>query len=214
MINLLSPEIKEERNYGRRNRSLLGYSLILLLTAFVTAAIMAGGLQFVGADEDKLKREISDSAVEIAALEASIQSIESVAKRLETAKDVSDLSISFSELIPEIGAVLPEGVVLNALSLTGGITDPLQLDVDLTSSSLAPVLVRNLVESELFEAADIASLSPKGGGDDSDENVGQYTFTASLTASFTGSAELKNKVKAKEAAAAQAAQENANGGNQ
>jgi Tfp pilus assembly protein PilN len=205
MINLLSPNIKEERVYGRRNRTLLGYSFVLLLTAAAIAMIMIISLQFVGSDESKLRKEIDNTAVEISALETSIKSIESVASRLDTAKQVSDLSVKFSDLIPKIGAVLPEGVILNALSLTGGIADPLQLDVDITSAGLAPILVRNLVESDLFEAADISSITPKGLGEETvDGESSKYTFTASLTASFTGSADLKKKAAAAAAAAAAA----------
>ncbi len=202
MINLLSPDIKTERVYGRRNLSLLGYSAVLILTAVGIMGIMAGSLQFVGADESKLREAIDNSAVEILSLEGNVKAIESIASRLETAKKISDLSVEFSELLPKIGAVLPEGVVLNALTLTGGITDPLLLDVNMTSAGLAPILIRNLVESDLFEAADVASIAPKGSGEGADgEEVVVYNFTASLTASFTGSAEIKRKAAAVEAAA-------------
>jgi len=170
--------------------------------------IMAVSLNFIGPNKEKLQEEIDNSMVEISALESAVKPIESVAVRLDTAKDISDLSVQFSQLIPEIGAVLPNGTVLNALSLNGGITDPLQLNVDLTSSNLVPVLIRNLVESDLFEAADISGINPKGGGGEND-NV--YNFSASITASFTGSAEAKKRVedaaKAQAAAAARAAEE-------
>ena len=119
---------------------------------------------FVGSSESKLVEEIDKSAVEIKALEESVQTIASIVNRLSAAENLSDLSVKFSELVPEIGAVLPSGVVLNGLSLTGGITDPLQLDVDLATASLTPVLIRNLVESDLFEAADVTSITPKGTG--------------------------------------------------
>ncbi len=203
MINLLSPEIKAERSYGRQNRSLLGYNVVLLLTALAIMGIMAGSLQFVGAGEGKLNEEIDNSSVKILSLESDVKPIEAVAGRLESANKISDLSVKFSELIPQIGAVLPEGVVLNALSLTGGKTDPLLLDVNMTSASLAPVLIRNLVDSDLFEAADVASIAPKGSGG-TGEKTATYSFTASLTASFTGSAEIKRKAAAAEAAAAEA----------
>lgn len=207
MINLLPDQIKKERMYGRRNRTLLTYNIALISTAGVIAAIMVGSLQFVGADEAQLREEIESANVKVQALESNVKEIEKVAQRLETAKKLSDLSVQFSDLIPQIGAVLPEGVVLNALSLTGGVTDPLLLDVDIATADLAPVLSRNLVESELFEAADIATLAPKGSGDTTEEAAPTeiYKFSASLNASFTGSAEAKRKQAAQEAAQAEAA---------
>ncbi len=214
MINLLPLHIKEERSYGRRNRMLLSYSLTLVITAGVIAGIMIGSVQLVGSDETDLRADIDQTNTEILALERTIKEVEKVATRLETAKDVSELSVKFSELIPKIGAVLPSGVILNALSLTGGITDPLRLDVDIVSADLAPVLSRNLVESDLFEAADITSLTPKGASEDDDEAPTGYNFTASVTASFTGSNELKaeqaRKAKAKEKAQSEAISEQEN----
>lgn len=209
MINLLPPTVKENHLYGRRNVALLSYSATLLATAILTAGIMYGSLQFIGTDESDLKEEIKAAQTDITALESQIKPIESVATRLETAKKIADQSVNFSELIPKIGAVLPNGVILNALSLTGGNTDPLQLDVDMTDANLAAVMIRNLVESDLFEAADIANLTPKTSGEEGDSTSGitpsQYKFNASITASFTGTAEAKRKAAAAEKAAAEAA---------
>lgn len=203
MINLLPTHIKEERAYGRRNRTMLTYSVSLIVTAGIIAAVMAVSMQFVSSDEATLRSEIASSEVEIAALQSNIQEIENVSTRLQTAKKLSDSSVKFSNLIPQIGSILPEGVVLNALSLTGGKTDPLILDVDLQSADLAPVLARNLVESDLFEAADIASLTPKGAATDS-ATISSYSFSASVSASFTGTADAKRKQAAQEAAKAAA----------
>lgn len=207
MINLLPTHIKEERVYGRRNRMMLTYSVSLILTAAIIATVMMVSMQFVTGDEASLRSEIASTEVEIAALQNNIQDIEAVASRLETAKKLSDLSVKFSSLIPEIGSILPEGSVLNALALTGGKTDPLILDVDLKAADLAPVLSRNLVESDLFEAADIASLNPKGIAETettSATSQSPYVFSASVSASFTGTAEAKRKEAAKEAARAAA----------
>jgi len=206
MINLLPPDIKKARSYGRKNTSLLIYSGALLSTAVLTASIMILSLQFVGSDEPSLRQKLADSQTKITILEKDISQIENIASRLETADKIKKLSISFSELIPKIGAVLPEGIVLNALSLTGGSTDPLKLDVDLENASLAPVLIKNLVESELFEAADIASLTPKS-SDGTESSAVTYSFTASITASFTGTAEAQKKLKAAEEAKKKATEE-------
>ncbi len=199
MINLLPPQVKEARRYGRKNISLFGYSIALLATAVVTAGIMIAGIQFVGSDEPSLRTKLQTSQDEITLLEKDIQSIESIATRLETAKNIKAKSVSFSELIPKIAAVLPDGVVLNALTLTGGVTDPLKLDVDLRTADLGPVTIRNLVDSKLFEAADIATLTPKG-GTNSDGSIPAYQANASITASFTGTAEAARKAAAAEAA--------------
>ena len=163
------------------------------------------GLRFVGSEEPDLRNKIQSNQTLITSLEGKVQSVESVADRLETAKQINDKSVTFSSLIPKIGAVLPDGVILNSLTLTGGSTDPLQLEIDLTNASVAPVMIKNLVESGLFEAADIASLTPKGESD-SESTASNYKFTASITASFKGTAEAKRKAKAADEAKAKAAE--------
>ena len=102
---------------------------------------------------------------------------------------------------------------MNSLSLTGGVTDPLQLEVDLRDANLSSVTIRNLIESDLFEAADITALTPVGTADDP---TVIYPYTASITVSFTGTAEARKKADAaeaskKKAAAAAAAQPAAGG---
>lgn len=206
MINLLPPHLKETRIYGRKNLSLIGYSSALLATAVLTAGIILLSLQFISSEEPTLRTSLGVKQTQITELEKEIKKIESTATRLETASKISGQSVKFSELIPQIGAILPDGVVLNALSLAGGSTDPLQLDVDLLNATLAPVMVRNLVESGVFEAADITSLTPKGSGSDEDSSS-VYQFTASITASFTGTADAAKKAAAQEAAKKAAAQE-------
>jgi hypothetical protein len=203
MINLLPSDVKEMRSYGRKNRSLFGYSGALLATACITAGIMLVSLQVIGADEPQLREEVAATNQTITLQEKDIKAIEDTVVRLEAAEKIDAQSVSFSELIPKIGAVLPQGVILNALSLTGGVTDPLQLDVSLSDASLAPVLIKNLVESDLFEAADISSLSPSSGGTEADGTVAvtSYPYSVSVTVSFTGTAEARKKAAAAEAKA-------------
>jgi cell division protein FtsL len=200
MINLLPQNIREERQFGRRNRLLFSYVVALLVTAGLVAAVLVGSIGFVGRDEAKIKQEIADSQNKVLNLEGEIKDLSSVATRLTAVDRLYESSISFSELIPEIGSLLPQGSVINGLSLAGGNTDPLTLDVNLISADLAPVLQQNLIQSELFEAADVNSITPRG--DDTDA----YKFGASVSVSFTGTAEAKRKIAA-QAAAAKAAKD-------
>ena len=113
-------------------------------------------------------------------------------------------------MIPRIGSLLPEGMVLNGLSLTGGKTSPLQLDVDMTSPGLAAVVQQNLVNSDLFEAADIGTITSKGSGTSSSKpGVKSYQYGATISVSFKGTAAAK---KAAAAAAATPATPTTTGG--
>jgi hypothetical protein len=164
---------------------------------------MLGGLKFFGTDEAALQKEIEANNSTILALQSNTADLNQTVARLETVDKLYESGISFSELVPEIGSLLPEGTVLNALSLNGANTDALNLDVDLEKPELAAILVKNLVDSELFEAADIGNISPKGSVED------RYKYTTTVKVSFVGSAEARKKAEAAAAAAAAAKAEEA-----
>jgi hypothetical protein len=197
MINLLPKEIRIERQYGRKNRILVGYVVALLITAVLVAVVMIGSLRFFGTNESELKSEIDENALIIASLQNKTTDLNKTVSKLEMVDKLYENGITFSSLIPKIGSILPEGTVLNGLSLTGESTDTLNLDVDLERPELAAVLIRNLVESELFEAADVGNLNPKGTDGD------RYRYGTIVRVSFEGSAEAVRKAEA--AAKAEAA---------
>lgn len=203
MINLLPNSVREEHVYGRRNRKLLSLAVLGILTAVSVGTIMYLTLGFVGSEEANVRQSIDENQTLITSLEAGTADVSRVVSRLDTTYKLFEGSIKFSEVIPKIGSLLPKGTVIDSLSLTGGSTDPLSLSVSSANPDLIPVLQKNLVESELFEAADIISITPIG-------SDGPYAYSASMSVSFTGSADSKKKAAAA-AAAAQAAQKQAEG---
>jgi hypothetical protein len=197
MINLLPNSIREEHTYGRRNRMLVALILLIAGTATMVVAIMLFNLVSVKNDTNDVQSAIDQNKLLIANLESETSDLSKVSTRLSTTYKLFEGSIKFSELIPKIGSVLPSGTIIGGLSLTGGSTDPLQLNVSLKSPDLVPVLQKNLVESDIFEAADVVDLSPGGEGT-------EYPYSASVTVSFEGTAEAKRKEAARAAAEAEA----------
>jgi Tfp pilus assembly protein PilN len=198
MINLLPLSIRQDRIYGRKNRILIGYVFALLITALLVALVMVGGLKLFGTEEAVLQNEIDTNAAIILSLQKETTELNKLVAKLDTVDKLYEGGITFSTLVPRIGGLLPEGTVLNALSLTGENTDTLNLDVDLERPELVAVLVRNLIESDLFEAADVGNLNPKGADGD------RYRFGTVLSVSFEGAAEAKRKAAAAAKAAAEA----------
>lgn len=190
MINLLPSDTKKARMYGRRNKRLVGYSLSILSIGIITISVALFNMQYVNADENRLKTEMAQRDAEVVTLEASQKDVEKISGQLKTIDKLYSGEVKFSVLVPKIGALLPNGVVLNALTLTGGKASPLQLDIDMDQQNLAAVLQQNLVNSDLFEAVDISAITTKGAGL---AKPGQksYAYGATLVASFKGSAAAK-----------------------
>lgn len=203
MINLLPPEVKSEHRYGRYNKVIFIYSISAIIIGIFSMAIMMFNLQLIHADEIKVNKEIDTNKKAAEQLDKGQKSIETVAGQLSTIQTLYEGEVKFSELIPKIASILPDGVVLNNLTLTGGSFEPLQLEVDMKSQDLAAVLQQNLINSELFEAADVVSITSKGPEDTSD-----YPFHASIKVTFKGAAEKKKKEEAKKKADAAQAEAN------
>lgn len=189
MINLLPKDAKKERIYGRRNRRLIGYSLSIVSIGLIAISISLFNMRYVYGDEKRLKQEMAQRSTEVSALESSQQQVEKISSQLKTIDKLYSGEVKFSILVPQIGALLPNGVVLNALTLTGGRTSPLQLDIDMDDPNLAGVFAKNLVKSELFEAVDIGAINTKGGA--AKPGLRSYAYGATLVASFKGSTAAK-----------------------
>jgi Tfp pilus assembly protein PilN len=159
MINLLPTDVKEARIYGRRNRSLVGYCFGVIVIGVFTVSIAFFNMRFVMADETRLKEEMQQQKTLAESLEKDQQEVDKIATQLKTIDKLYSGEVKFSELIPKIANLLPNGVVLNALTLTGGKSSPLQLDIDMESQGLAAVFQQNLVNSDLFAAADISNIT-------------------------------------------------------
>lgn len=183
MINLLPPDVKTARRFGKRNRALLSASFMLLLVGAASAVVMFFNAGLAAREKSSLNNEIAAKQTQTAELTKIRSELEKLDSDLKTIEKLYDGEIIFSVLMPQIGGLLPAGTVLNGLTLTGGADDPLNLEIDMQSQELAAVFQQNLVNSDIFEAADITNITSKGEGGADDK----YLFSATVTAKFKGS---------------------------
>lgn len=183
MINLLPPEVKTARRFGKRSRALLSGSFMFLLVGVALAVVMFFNAGLAVKEKNSLSAEIVIKQNQAAELTKTRGELEKLDSDLSTIEKLYDGEIIFSVLMPQIGSLLPTGTVLNGLTLSGGADDPLNLEIDMQSQELAAVFQQNLVNSDIFEAADIANITSKGEGSATDK----YLFSATVTAKFRGS---------------------------
>lgn len=184
MINLLPPAIQEARRYGRRNVILLRYSIAIALIGVFSIGVFLFNMHYVNEDVSRLRVEMAEQSAQAKKLEEGQKNVDKIAGQLKTIDKLYTGEVKFSEMIPKIGALLPNGAVLNSLSLAGGKASPLQLDVDIESQDLAAVFQQNLVNSDLFSAADISAIVTKGISTNKSQK--SYPYGATLTATFKG----------------------------
>lgn len=206
MINLLPPAIQKQRRYGRLNILLVKILVGIVAIGILASTVMLTGLRITADDEAFLDESIAQKEEIYSSVQAFENQANTVRSNISTIEKLFEREVKFSQLLVEIASSIPVGAELTGLSLTGANTAPLQISAVTNTQELAGTLRRNLVDSGVFETADIQSVNQTGGGDTGNP----VRYSVSISASLTGSAEKIAQEKAAKAAAAQAAADAAN----
>ncbi|HSE61353.1 MAG TPA: PilN domain-containing protein [Candidatus Saccharimonadales bacterium] len=192
MINLLPPETKRQARAARMNVTLYRYCTLVVTTALLLGVVFTVGFWATANDKelaDRIKAENQTAAQEYAKTKTAA---EEFAKNLATAKTILGSDVSFSDLIFSIAAVIPQGVVLNNLTLgsttptTTNTNAPIDISGRAMSYDRAVNLKNSLENSPIFENVNIANISQTDTSTGSATTITQkYPFSVTLKAQFT-----------------------------
>jgi len=158
MINLMPPKIKNDIHFSRLNTSLVQYGFIAIVVVILVAAIMLFGFTIAQDDEQALRDSIEQKEKDLSSLITVEQDAASLSGKIDTVGDLLDREVKFSEVLQEIGSILPEGSVLTSLRLTNDSTEPLRVAALVDTKNNAAVLRQNIEDSNRFSGADIESI--------------------------------------------------------
>ncbi len=212
MINLIPTSLKEARKYGRLNLLIAKLLGGIMLISFLSAIVMLSGLQLTKADQKFQEDSIAIKTTAYEEVKAYEEQANELKARVANIKKLFEREVTFSKLLVDIASSIPVGAQLTDLSLTGSSTEPLQISANIATQELAGVLRKNLVDSGIFETADVQSVTFVAGNDGAPD-----TYTVALSANLAGSAaKIKAKAAAEKAAAdaAAATEENKAGATQ
>ena len=165
MINLLPPSYATSIRFGRRNAALRRWVIGTGLAILGLTLIMMGGSLYLDSQAKQLSRDIESIQSQLQA--QNLSKVQSDAKELSGSikliNQVLSREIRFSELIQEIGQVLPPGTVLSGLTLSSEVNDAFNLTANTTDHQSAAQLAANLKDpkNELFGSVDIISVTCK-----------------------------------------------------
>jgi Tfp pilus assembly protein PilN len=182
MINLLPPYQKEQLLYSKKNSKSIRWLTISLIVLGGIAAVVVGGYLYLSNISDSYSSQIESTEAQLAAqnLEETQKEIAELSGRLDLAVKVLSQQILFSELLKQVGSVIPRGAVLTSLSI-----NELQGGIDLSAAavdySTATQVQVNLEDpaNRIFEEADIVNISCQEREDTS------YPCTITLRALFS-----------------------------
>lgn len=184
MINLLPPDVKSSIKYGAYNVNIVQYSILLVIMGVALAALLLFGVQIVRSDEASLNKAISQKQVQLEEYVDDNEKAQALTAKISTISKLLEGEVKFSELLQEIGRLLPAGASLMGLQLTTDFSEPLVLAAKVDSKQTATELQQNLANSDLFIGADIQSLAPG----DVDEATGRVlNYTVNIVVAFDNS---------------------------
>jgi Tfp pilus assembly protein PilN len=161
MINLLPGDYKDNIACARRNRTLLNWTVALVLALALMGTIIAGGYLFMrhsisqqSEQSASAKQQLKDDQ-----LDETKAKIDEISSNTKLVLQVLSREVLFSKLLKQLGASLPPGTTLQSINIDkvqGGITLK-ALARDIQSATQIQI---NLADpnNRIFQKADIESI--------------------------------------------------------
>lgn len=192
MINLLPDDIKRDIRAARMNVILLRYNLFAFLAMVVIFGLCLMFFVFLNVSHSSAAETNSKNKAAVESMRNVMVAADDYRKDLQTAKQIFEKSINYTEVVFAITRLIPKGVILTQLDLNAGtFGQPVVFSAYAKSYDQATKLKDNFQNSDLFSDVHLQNLSDasnsSGSGDGSgDGEAGpgsEYpiTFTISAT---------------------------------
>lgn len=164
MINLLPSSQKEQIRYAKLNRMALGYVRVLIAVVVVLGAIFTGAIYQVNKQTQSVTADVAAKTATINALNNSFTpKAKDASDRLAAIKYVQTSQTRFSAVIADIAKIMPQGVSIDTLTLTGDDKTPVRISVTANSYAGALAFRNALITSPRVAGADLENIISNNG---------------------------------------------------
>jgi Tfp pilus assembly protein PilN len=165
VINLLPPDQKEQIRYAKLNRLALRYVRVLVAVVAVLGVVFAGSFYLLDRQTKGVAADVAEKQATITALNTTFTpKAKEASDRLNAIKYVQATQTKFSAVVADIAKVVPKGVSIDAMTLTGNDATPLHIAVTAQSYPLALAFRNAIITSPRVAGADLESISSSGTG--------------------------------------------------
>lgn len=186
MINLLPSDTKKSLSFAHHNTKLIKVIIGLGIGIFGIIIILFAGHFYLQQEVDSAKSSISDSEKSLKDQKETetIARVQDISSSLKLVVNVLSQEILFSQLLREVGSVMPPRTVLQDLKLSSELDGAVELQAGAKDYDSATQIQVNLekIPSSIFEKADLVNVTCKT-DDKSAQNP--YPCQATLTAIFS-----------------------------
>jgi Tfp pilus assembly protein PilN len=160
MINLLPPERNLNMRIARNNTILRRYLELVLVSFVIIAAAVAGAYYFLYSQQQSVEKTVAINQAKVKELEPVQKQAEELSVTINTIAGLMSKNVKFSDMLTQIGGIMPEGSVLTGLQFSlENLSSPLVVSAQVGSEERAAVLRNNLASSPLFKDAKIVTIT-------------------------------------------------------
>jgi Tfp pilus assembly protein PilN len=160
MINLLPAERLIAMRLARSNSIFKRYIELTLLGMAILAVVIAGSYYYLNRQRQNIRQSVSLNQAKIDELEPVQKKAEELSSTINTIAGLQSRDVKFSELLTNIGSLMPQGAVLTGLQFSlDDLKSPLVISAQIDTEQKAAVLRNNLASSELFSKAEIQTIT-------------------------------------------------------
>ena len=159
MINLLPSTRKDEIRFAKLNRIVLRYLRLILLLIVVIGGILAVTVYYVGVVKAQAAADIAVKEQELAAGAPFMNQAKDVSDRLLAIKTIQASQTRFSLLLTDLAKVLPQGVAIDTITLTGDDTKPVRIAVSGNTYNSMLAFRDAVAKSPRISGVDLESIS-------------------------------------------------------
>ncbi len=194
MINLLPPERLASMRLARSNTVLLRYLELIVISMFVLIMAIVAAQYFLNTQQKNTQQLLDINQKKVKELEPVQKEAEELSATVNTISSLLSKNVKFSEMLTQIGGLMPPGSVLTGLQFSiEDLKAPLAISAQVEDEQKAAVLRNNLANSSLFSKVEIKTITTIEEDDPAASQNNPYKFTTMINAYFKESVtEKKN----------------------
>lgn len=152
MINLLPNDIKRDISAARSNVILLRYNILTIVAASALVVICLLFYFILNSNKSNAATQTTENTAKSAQYDPTRKAAKEYQENLATAKSIFEKNVEYTPTILSIVELLPEGVILDGLSLKASdYGKPTSFSASAMTIEQATKLKEEFQESELFE---------------------------------------------------------------
>lgn len=164
MINLMPPAAQEQLRYSKYNRIALTYLRVIVLVVVILGGIFAAAIYYLDKQVNTVSLDLATKQQSIASFAPAKATAADAAGRLNAITYIEGTQTRFSQLLYDLAAVLPKGVSISGISLTGNSATPVVVSVNGATYNEVLAFRDAIVTSPRIAGADLESITALSSG--------------------------------------------------